>query len=214
MGAIVQGRTLSRPFDAGLADERRRQCRAAVHVATFVQLLQHLPQSPVPRLLCTHVRISVQYSINCWMWGREQPMLPYHRREPTRENPPERTPTGENPHRREPTGENPPERTHWREPPPERTHRRETTGENRRGSGCAGCAVSVFWVCTCVTIAMAGWLHGVCVGACWVVSPQCGFSLSLFCNYRREPTGEPTATRQGGAPPGNPPWKQPSDNYT
>ena len=35
----------------------------------------------------------------------------------------------------------------------------------------------------CVTIAMAGWLHGVCVGACWVVSPQGGFSLSLFCNY-------------------------------
>ena len=30
--------------------------------------------------------------------------------------------------------------------------------------------------------AMAGWLHGVCVGACWVVSPQGGFSLSLFCN--------------------------------
>ena len=26
-----------------------------------------------------------------------------------------------------------------------------------------GCAVSVCWVCTCVTIAMAGWLHGVCV---------------------------------------------------
>ena len=33
-------------------------------------------------------------------------------------------------------------------------------------SGCAVCAVSVLWVCTCVTIAMAGWLHGVCVGAC------------------------------------------------
>ena len=46
-----------------------------------------------------------------------------------------------------------------------------------------GCEVSVCWVCTCVTIAMAGWLHGVCVGACWVVSPQGGFSLSLFCNY-------------------------------
>ena len=29
---------------------------------------------------------------------------------------------------------------------------------------------------------MAGWLHGVCVGACGVVSPQRGFSLSLFCN--------------------------------
>ena len=25
--------------------------------------------------------------------------------------------------------------------------------------------------------------HGICVGACWVVSPQGGFSLSLFCNY-------------------------------
>ena len=30
---------------------------------------------------------------------------------------------------------------------------------------------------------MAGWLHGVCVGACWLGSPQGGFSLSLFCNY-------------------------------
>ena len=30
---------------------------------------------------------------------------------------------------------------------------------------------------------MAGWLHGVFVGACWVVSPRGGFSLSLFCNY-------------------------------
>ena len=44
-------------------------------------------------------------------------------------------------------------------------------------------ACSVCWVCACVTIAMAGWLHGVCVGACWVVFPQGGFSLSLFCNY-------------------------------
>ena len=26
--------------------------------------------------------------------------------------------------------------------------------------------VHVFWVCMCVTIAVAGWLHGVCVGAC------------------------------------------------
>ena len=50
-------------------------------------------------------------------------------------------------------------------------------------SGCAGCAVSVCWVCTGVTIAMAGRLHGVCVGACWVVSPQGGFSLALVCNY-------------------------------
>ena len=32
--------------------------------------------------------------------------------------------------------------------------------------GCAGCVASVFWVCTCVTIGMAGCLHGVCVGAC------------------------------------------------
>ena len=30
---------------------------------------------------------------------------------------------------------------------------------------------------------MAGWLHGFCVGASGVFSPQCGFSLSLFCNY-------------------------------
>ena len=45
--------------------------------------------------------------------------------------------------------------------------------------------VDVSWVCTCVTIAMAGCLHGVCVGACWVVSPQGGFSLSLFCNTSR-----------------------------
>ena len=37
---------------------------------------------------------------------------------------------------------------------------------------------------TCVTIAMAGWLHGFCVGACWVISPQGGFSLSLFCRYK------------------------------
>ena len=41
---------------------------------------------------------------------------------------------------------------------------------------------AVCWVCTCVTIAMTGWVHGVCVGACWVVSPQGGFSFSLFCN--------------------------------
>ena len=34
---------------------------------------------------------------------------------------------------------------------------------------------------------MAGWLHGVCVGTCWVVSPQGGFSLSLFCNYSYRP---------------------------
>ena len=44
-------------------------------------------------------------------------------------------------------------------------------------------AVSVCWVCTCVTLAMAGWLHGVCVGACWGISPQGGFSLSLCCNH-------------------------------
>ena len=31
---------------------------------------------------------------------------------------------------------------------------------------------------------MAGWLHGVCVGACLIVSPLCGFCLSLFCNYQ------------------------------
>ena len=31
--------------------------------------------------------------------------------------------------------------------------------------------------------AMAGWLHGVFVGEWLFVSPLCGFSLSLFCNY-------------------------------
>ena len=30
---------------------------------------------------------------------------------------------------------------------------------------------------------MAVSLHRVCVGACCFVSPQCGFSLSLFCSY-------------------------------
>ena len=35
----------------------------------------------------------------------------------------------------------------------------------------------------CVRIAVAGWLHGVCVGECFLVFPLCGFSLSLFCNY-------------------------------
>ena len=30
---------------------------------------------------------------------------------------------------------------------------------------------------------MAGWLHGVFVGAWLFVFPLCGFSLSLFCNY-------------------------------
>ena len=32
-------------------------------------------------------------------------------------------------------------------------------------------------------VTYAGFLHGVCVGACCFVSPLCGFSLSLFCNY-------------------------------
>ena len=31
---------------------------------------------------------------------------------------------------------------------------------------------------------MAGWLHGVSVGDWLFVFPLCGFSLSLFCNYR------------------------------
>ena len=31
---------------------------------------------------------------------------------------------------------------------------------------------------------MAGWLHGVFVGDWLFVFPLCGFSLSLFCNYR------------------------------
>ena len=30
---------------------------------------------------------------------------------------------------------------------------------------------------------MAGWLHGVFVDDWLFVSPLCGFSLSLFCNY-------------------------------
>ena len=30
---------------------------------------------------------------------------------------------------------------------------------------------------------MAGWLHGVFVVDWLFVSPLCGFSLSLFCNY-------------------------------
>ena len=30
--------------------------------------------------------------------------------------------------------------------------------------------------------AMPGWLHEVSVGACWFVPPQCGFSISLYCN--------------------------------
>ena len=38
-------------------------------------------------------------------------------------------------------------------------------------------------MCACVRSAMAGWLHGVCVGACLFVSPLCGFSLSVFCHY-------------------------------
>ena len=33
---------------------------------------------------------------------------------------------------------------------------------------------------------MAGWLHGVFVGAWLFVFPLCGFSLSLFCNYHRK----------------------------
>ena len=42
---------------------------------------------------------------------------------------------------------------------------------------------------------MAGWLHGVCVGACRFVSPLCGFSLSLFCNYCALPVGVVTHPR-------------------
>ena len=34
---------------------------------------------------------------------------------------------------------------------------------------------------------MAGWLHGVFVGAWLFVFPLCGFSLSLFCNYYMYP---------------------------
>ena len=34
-----------------------------------------------------------------------------------------------------------------------------------------------------MTIAKAGWLHGVCVGECFFVFSLCGFSLSLFCNH-------------------------------
>ena len=32
---------------------------------------------------------------------------------------------------------------------------------------------------------MAGWLHGVTLGVCPFVPPQCCISLSLFCNYLR-----------------------------
>ena len=39
--------------------------------------------------------------------------------------------------------------------------------------------------CTAREIAMAGWLHGVFVGDWLFVFPLCGFSLSLFCNYRQ-----------------------------
>ena len=35
-----------------------------------------------------------------------------------------------------------------------------------------------------VRIAMAGWLHVVFVGEWLFVFPLCGFSLSLFCNYK------------------------------
>ena len=39
------------------------------------------------------------------------------------------------------------------------------------------------------TAAMAGWLHEVCVCACWFVPPQCGFSLSLsFVTLGNAPT--------------------------
>ena len=51
-----------------------------------------------------------------------------------------------------------------------------------------------------MTIAMAGWLHGVFVGACWVGSPQGGFSLSLFCNYVVGLVG--SSCRRAGAPLG------------
>ena len=42
-------------------------------------------------------------------------------------------------------------------------------------------------VWACGRIAMAGWLHGVCVGECFFVFPLCGFSLALFCNYSQNP---------------------------
>ena len=40
-----------------------------------------------------------------------------------------------------------------------------------------------------------GWLHGVCVSACWFVPPQCGFSLSLFGNYQRTNAPLPVVLR-------------------
>ena len=43
---------------------------------------------------------------------------------------------------------------------------------------------------------MAGWLHGVSVGEWLFVFPLCGFSLSLFCNYRSRRTGAAPAWPQ------------------
>ena len=31
---------------------------------------------------------------------------------------------------------------------------------------------------------LTGWLHWVCVSTCWFVPPQCGFSRSLYCDFR------------------------------
>ena len=38
-------------------------------------------------------------------------------------------------------------------------------------------------MCTSVAVTRDGWLHGVCAGACRLVPPHCGVSLSLFYNY-------------------------------
>ena len=48
------------------------------------------------------------------------------------------------------------------------------------------CTVKAGWS-SCVHVRRASAtmhvLHGVRVSACWLVSPQGGFSLSLFCSY-------------------------------
>ena len=54
------------------------------------------------------------------------------------------------------------------------------TSEIVRTAECIACDGVV---AACVRTVIAGWLHGVCVSACWFVPPQCDFSLFLICNY-------------------------------
>ena len=42
---------------------------------------------------------------------------------------------------------------------------------------------------------MAGWLHGVFVVEWLFIFPLCGFSFSLFCNYKSAPTNKKTPMR-------------------